>query len=234
MGLVVAGLGGRLVMRLAAILQPDALGHFTENGNRIGEITLSGSIGLILAGLVLGLMAATVWVVVSPWVPGAGLPRAILAMPISVALGSLGLIRGDNRDFRVLQHDPLVVAVLIALVALIGLAIALLDDWLERRLPPATADRKSATALYAIVTMLGAVLVFPVVLLGYLAPALFQVGLALVAVGLCTVAWWVLRYRGVTQLPVNLTIAARGTLVAAIVFGFAALVREASRALGMA
>jgi ATP-binding cassette subfamily F protein 3 len=37
-GLLVAGLGGRLVMRAAALLEPSAIGRFTENGNQIGEI----------------------------------------------------------------------------------------------------------------------------------------------------------------------------------------------------
>jgi hypothetical protein len=33
-GSVVGGLGGRLVMRLVAFLHADAVGAFTENGNR--------------------------------------------------------------------------------------------------------------------------------------------------------------------------------------------------------
>lgn len=38
-GITVGGLGGRAVMRIAAILHPDAVGALTENGNRIGYIT---------------------------------------------------------------------------------------------------------------------------------------------------------------------------------------------------
>ena len=87
-GVVVAGLGGRLVMRLAAILQPGAIGAFSENGNRIGDITLLGSLGLVLVGLVIGLVGGTIWVVVSPWTPGTGPRRAIITMPMAVALGS--------------------------------------------------------------------------------------------------------------------------------------------------
>ena len=44
-GLLVAGIGGRLVMRLAALLVPDSVGRFTENGNVIGTITLDGEVG---------------------------------------------------------------------------------------------------------------------------------------------------------------------------------------------
>jgi hypothetical protein len=38
-GIVVAGLGSRLVMRLLAVADPDARGIITENGNVVGDIT---------------------------------------------------------------------------------------------------------------------------------------------------------------------------------------------------
>jgi len=69
-GIVVGGLGGRLVMRVAAILHPDAVGALTENGNRIGDITLGGTLSLVLFGLISCAMAGAVWVIVSPWIPG--------------------------------------------------------------------------------------------------------------------------------------------------------------------
>ena len=232
-GLLVAGVGGRVVMRLAAMLVPNSVGAFTENGNRIGDITLSGSVGLIFAGLFLGPFAGVVWVVVSPWIPGKGRARAILTMPIAVALGTLLLIRADNRDFRILDHDPLVVAILLALVAAVGLSIALVDDWLDRRLPGDTAGPSRATAVYAVVTLLGAGLVFPFVVLGYFQPELRPVGLALVVIGLSTLGWWVLRRRGQAQPPRVLTILGRTALLAAVVLGVAAAVPEVSGALGM-
>ena len=234
-GIVVAGVGGRIVMRLAALVVPGATGALTENGNRIGDITLSGSLGLLLfAGLFFGVSAGTVWVVVSPWIPGVGLARAILAMPIAVALGTLGLIRRENRDFSVLGHDPTVVAMLIALIALIGLSMALVDGWLDRRLPHATSARTGAALLYVIVTLLGAVFVLPLVVSGYFAPESRWVGIALVVIGLATVYRWVLRFRGHPRPTTILTIAGRTALLAAVVLGFAAAVPEISGALGMA
>ncbi len=233
-GIVVAGIGGRIVMRLAALVVPGATGALTENGNRIGDITLSGSLGLLLfSGLFFGVSAGTVWVVVSPWIPGVGLAKAILAMPISVALGTLGLIRRENRDFSVLGHDPTVVAMLLALIALMGLSIALVDGWLDRRLPHATSARTGAALLYVIVTLLGAVLVLPLVVAGYFAPESRWVGIALVVIGLATVYRWVLRVRGHPRPTTILTIAGRTALLTAVVLGFAAAVPEISGALGM-
>ena len=191
-GVVVAGLGGRLVMRLAAILQPGAVGALSENGNRIGDITFLGSLGLVVVGLVIGLAGGTIWIVVSPWTPGTGLRRAIITMPMAVAFGSRSLVEGDNRDFQILQHDPVVVASLIVLVALVGLTLPLTYDWLGRRLPHATSGRSGATWLYAIIALLGAFLILPIVLGGYLFTAhqaTVRVGLALLVVGLSTLTW---------------------------------------------
>lgn len=235
-GIVMAGLGGRLVMRLAAILVPDSAGSFTGNGNRIGDITLSGSLGLVLFGLVVGLVGGTVWVIVSGWIPGVGLRRAILTMPVAIALGATGLIDGGNRDFRILEHDPRVVALLVALVALIGLSIALVDDWLDRRLPHAARGQTWAASLYAIVALLGAVLILPFVVGGYLTsehPATVRVGLAVAVVGLSTLSWWVLRLGGHARPPTILTFVGRTALLAAVGFGFVATIPEVSRALGM-
>ena len=50
-GLVGCGIGGRLVMRLAALLVPGADGRFTENGFLIGNITVGGTVALLINGL---------------------------------------------------------------------------------------------------------------------------------------------------------------------------------------
>jgi hypothetical protein len=78
-GLLVAGLGGRLIMRLATILHEDRVGLTTENGAVIGDITLNGTLALMtFGGLGMGLLAGTIWVIVNPWIPGRGLGRALV------------------------------------------------------------------------------------------------------------------------------------------------------------
>jgi hypothetical protein len=231
-GIVVAGLGGRIVMRLAAIIVPTSDGQFTENGNLIGHITLSGSLGLILfGGLFFGLFGGTVWVVISPWIPGTGLIRAILAMPIAVALTGMALVQGDNPDFRILQHDGLVVAMLLALVGLAGLTIALVDEWLERRLPRAGSSTRM-DALYAVLTLAGGLLILPALIQAYFV-ADVRLGLALVAVGLATLGWWALRFKGRARERRLLVIAGRVALLAAVAFGVLDLAPEVAAALGV-
>src|SRR3990172_4984154 len=70
-GIVVLGLGGRVVMRIAAAVNPDATGLRTEAGEVVGVVTAQGSLGLLVfGGLASGIVAGIVWVVVSPWIPG--------------------------------------------------------------------------------------------------------------------------------------------------------------------
>jgi hypothetical protein len=235
-GVLVAGIGGRVVMRFAAIAIPGSEGMFTENGNRIGDITIEGSLALLFfGGLLFGGFAAIIWVVVSPWIPGRGIRRALLAMPITLAIGGTALIQGGNTDFLVLEHSPVVVAMLAGLVAIVGLGIALLDDWLEGRLPAAGTERAGVAFAYAAL-IAGGLLLLPIAMSIFFdarsgVPA---VGLALVVTGFATLAWWVLRYRGETRPPPRLLVVGSAALVTAVVLGAAALIPEVAEALGVA
>jgi hypothetical protein len=235
-GITVGGLGGRAVMRIAAMLHPDAVGALTESGNRIGDITADGTVSLIFFGLVACALAGVVWVIVSPWIPGQPALRAVLTAGTAIAIGTPVLIIGGNPDFAILEHDPVVVALLVALVGLIGLSIALIDSWLDRRLPRAVTGRKGPVVLYATVTLFGAVVVLPFVLLVLLASDEYalplRAGYALFVVSLSTAAWWVLRIRGRGSMPWGLVVAARAALVVAIILGVLTTAPHLSRALG--
>jgi hypothetical protein len=235
-GIVVGGLGARVVMRVVAILHPDAVGALTENGNRIGDITMGGTLFLVLLGLILCALAGVLWVIVSPWIPGHTGVRALLTAGIAIATGTPLLIIGRNPDFVILDHDPRVVALLVALVGLVGLSIALLDSWLDRRLPHAVTGRKGPAVFYATVTLMGAVLVLPFVLLVFLTSDEYQLplraGYALLVVGLCTATSWGLRVRGRVSTPRGLVIAARGAVLVAVMLGVLTSLPHISRALG--
>ena len=67
-GVVIAGLGSRLVMRLLAVADPDARGSFTENGNQVGDITLGGTLGLVtFVGIPIGFLAGLIVFAVRRW-----------------------------------------------------------------------------------------------------------------------------------------------------------------------
>jgi hypothetical protein len=231
-GIVVAGAGGRIVMRLATLLVPDAVGQLTENGNVIGDITLGGTLGLVVGGgLFFGLSGSVVWIVVRQWIPGGRRTRVLLAAPVAVALTGIALIDGFNPDFLILRHDAVVVGLLVALVAVAGMAISLCDSWLDRRLP-AVGRSPTADSAYLILTLLGAVLIVPLVLAAYLGGHDRAVGLALFAVGVATLVAWVFRYRAMAE-PWWLVAWGRGALLIAVAVGFLALGDDVGRALDL-
>ena len=235
-GGVVGALGGRLVMRLAALLHPEAVGAVTENGNRISDITLGGTLFLILFGLISGVLFGALWVIVSPWIPGRPGVRALLTAGVAIAIGTPFLIIGRNPDFVILDHDGIVVGLLVALVGLIGFSIAVVDGWLDRRLPHALVGKRKPAAFYAVVTLMGVVLVLPFVLLVFLTSDEYRLplraGYALFVVGLCTVIWWGLRIRGKVIAPRGLVIGARGALLVSVILGVLTSLPHISRALG--
>ncbi len=235
-GVVGGGIGGRIAMRIAALLVPSSSGAFTENGNRIGDITVVGTLGLMVFGLAVGVFAGAIWVVVSPWIPGRGLRRGIATVPLAVAVGGIILIAGDNRDFLILDHHPAVVAVLLGLIAVIGLLFPLVDDWLDRRMPVTTPGRRGLLLAYAAVTALGTVLVVPGAINGFLTaarPSPIILGDLLLVTALATICWWILRFRGETKPPTALIAVARGALVVVAVMGVAGLIPDLSGALGI-
>jgi len=231
-GILVAGVGGRLVMRLAALLVPGSTGAFTENGNRIGDITAGGTFALILfIGLFFGAVAGSLWVTLRPWLPAAAGLRALVSIPIAVALGTRGLIDGANRDFIVLEGSVLVVASLVALVALFGPTIVLAERWLDARLPHAGTDDRQAIAAYGVVTMLGLILTMLAVVPAYLLSDDLRItGVAILVVGLATLALW--RSRVIDRaLPSWVAIAARLAIVAAVIAGSAVALGEVTEAI---
>lgn len=230
-GLAAGGIGGRIVMRIAALLVPEAGGAFTENGNRVGEITLQGSLTLLAFGALAGAIAAPIWVVVSPWIPGSGWRRAVLAVPVALAFGLVGLVDGANHDFFVLRRDPAVIAILAALVAAFGVLFVLVDEALDRRLPPASG--RAATG-YALLSVVGMVVVVPLALAFVSAtePLVVLTGLGLVAVGLATLYRWILLVGGREE-PSWLPRAGLIALVAAMAVGSARGAVEVARAAGL-
>jgi hypothetical protein len=197
---------------------------------------MGGTLFLVVFGVISCALAGALWVVVSPWLPGTTGARAFLSAGIATAVGTPVLIIGTNPDFAILDHDPRVVVLLVALVALIGLSIALVDGWLDRRLPHATMGRKGAIVAYATVTLMGAVLVLPFVLLVFLTSDEYELplraGYALVLVGLCTATWWAMRVRGRASRPQALLVAARAAVLVSVVLGVLTSLPHISRALG--
>ena len=69
-GLVIAGLGSRLVMRILALADSSAVGSFTESGNQVGDVTVGGTLGLVVfVGIPIGVLAGLIVFAVRRWLP---------------------------------------------------------------------------------------------------------------------------------------------------------------------
>ncbi len=234
-GILVGGIGGRIFMRVAAAIDPTALGLITSNGNRIGDITLEGSVALVLlVGPLIGVFGAVVWVVASPWLPARGVGRALASGLVAVCTGSFFIVRGDEPDFALLDPTPVIVGLLVGLIGVLGIAVASIDGWLRRRLPGTMTASRRVLAAYGLVVAAGALFV-PALIASYFStgsstfrpPA--EVGLALFAVGGATLAWWGSLVRdGIGLPPRGLLVAGRTALALVVILGALKLATEIS------
>jgi hypothetical protein len=136
-GAIVGGVGGRIAMRVTGFVAgPSVAGVTTTNGNRVGEITLGGTIGVLLVGVALGVLGGLVYAVVEPWLrrlrPWQGVAFGVFLL---VAAG-IAVLDPVNSDFSRFGSAPLNVAMFGALFLLFGILIA----WVFDRLPAIAAQ----------------------------------------------------------------------------------------------
>lgn len=194
-GLVVGGLGGRVFMRIAAVASgPDVLGRLTDNGNRIGDITLDGTIELLVfGGLLSGMFGAILVVITEPWLARLGKWRGVgIGLFLLITFGFL-VLNASNPDFAILQPAALNVAMLAGLFIAYGMTVWALFGFFDRRLPRAGT---AATAAYLAILGLGVLPLFPVILSFTSAefcdcnPPTELGALLLVIATATTIGWW--------------------------------------------
>ena len=176
-GIVAAGAGGRLVMRLLAVTAgAEAQGQLTEAEEIVGRITIDGTIGFVMfTGLFLGLPAAAGYLLVRRWLPaGRAAGLAYGALLLVVAGTRLEPLRRGNPDFDLVGPGWVSVVAFSALAVFQGALVVALAGRLSRAVPlPAAQPR--AVAVYA-----------PLLLLALPGPAvavvLLVVGVAVVLV----------------------------------------------------
>lgn len=238
-GFLIGGLGGRVVMSAAAVLNPDATGFQTENGELIGAFTLNGTLALMLfGGLGGGIVLGLLWVIASPWLPVSARRRTLLAMPMTVGLVGMFLVRASNTDFSLLDRDLAIIAMFLALIALAGGAVAWLDVRLDARMPRAGSRVWPLLVVYGAIGVAG-LMFLPTVANLYLTsdgcscgtPPILM-GWVLVGVGVVTLASWILRISVArAEPPAVLRTAGRIGLLAATGLGTVQLANDVPRIL---
>lgn len=174
-GILAAGAGGRLVMRLLAVTAgADAQGRITEAEEIVGRITVDGTIGFVLfTGLFLGLPSAAGYLLLRRWLPaGRAAGLAYGALLLVVAGTRLEPLRRGNPDFDLVGPGWVSVIAFAALVLLHGALVAALAGRLSRAVPLLAAQPR-AIAVYA-----------PLLLLALPGPS---VALVLILVGIAVV-----------------------------------------------
>ena len=154
-GVLVLGVGSRLVMRLSAIAAgSDAAGLVTENGNTVGEITVGGTVGLIVFGGGLGgLLASVVIVGAEPWLRWMG-PLRGLGFGLAVPAAYFSF---DTLDFRLIDPPALNVAMFASLFIVFGFAVSGVYWALDQKLPPAGDDVQTG---YVVLASFGSMALF--------------------------------------------------------------------------
>jgi hypothetical protein len=142
-------------MRISAVAAgPEMVGRLTENGNRVGEFTISGTIILItFVGGFSGVAGSVIVVGSDPWLrwmgPLQGLGFGLVALAVSGDGSPF-----DSIDFLILEPRALNVAMFVGLHIVFGFVVSGVYWLADRKLPPA-ADREQLGYLF--VTALGSI-----------------------------------------------------------------------------
>ena len=159
-GLLAAGAGGRLMMRLLAVTAgPGAQGNLTEAGQVVGRISVDGTIGFIVfTALFLGLASGVLYLLLRPWLPVGRMGGIAYGALLLVLAGSrLEPLRRENPDFDLVGPGWVSVVGFAALVLLHGMLVAALAARISRSVP-LLGTRPAAFAAHAPLLLLAPLL----------------------------------------------------------------------------
>jgi hypothetical protein len=127
-GVLAAGAGGRLVMRLLGATSEDVHGSLTEAGETVGEITVDGTLALFLfAGVPAGLLSGALCAMVGPLLPPGRVRGLALGLLLLVLFGTtIDPLRADSVDFLLLEPAWLAVLAFSLLAQFQGMLVAAL------------------------------------------------------------------------------------------------------------
>jgi hypothetical protein len=175
-GIMAAGAGGRLVMRLLAVTAGDgAQGRITEADQVVGRISAGGTAGFVVfTALFFGTATGGAYLLVRRWLPAGRAGGLAYGVLLLVLAGTrLEPLREGNVDFDLVGPGWLSVAAFSALVLFQGMLVAALAGRASRAVPLLGRDPR-AIAAHA-----------PLLLLAPLAPV---VGILTVVGGLVVLA----------------------------------------------
>jgi hypothetical protein len=148
-GVVAAGAGGRLVMRLLAVTAGgDAQGRITEAGQVVGQITAGGTVGFVVfTALFLGAATGGGYLLVRRWLPaGRAGGLAYGALLLVLAGTRVEPLRQGNPDFDLVGPGWVSVVAFTALVLFHGMLVAALAGRVSRAVPLLAREPRAMAA----------------------------------------------------------------------------------------
>ena len=158
-GVISAGVGARVVMRIIALANPGRDGVFTDAEATVGEITFGGTMNLLLLGTIAGVMGGVVYLGVRRWLPvpaaWKGLTWGIVSL---LTVGQL-LFDTHNADFQIFKPVVMVIALFSVLFLLNGFLVGALAGRFhpEPAYRPSLRVSRAVTGVLALVCVLGLV-----------------------------------------------------------------------------
>jgi hypothetical protein len=132
-GIPVVGLLSRVAMRVLAVTSGDAAqGAFSDDAEKIGQVTAEGTIGFILfAGMFFGAVGGWLYALLRPLFPANRRRRQLASAAVATAIGVTFLVKPNSRDFAILRPLWLVVALFVAIAFLFGLLLPIVAERLR-------------------------------------------------------------------------------------------------------
>jgi hypothetical protein len=148
-GVMAAGAGGRLVMRLLAVTAGDgAQGRVTEADQVVGRITAGGTVEFVVfTALFLGTASGAAYLLVRRWLP-AGRAGGLVYGALLLLVGGTRLepLREGNVDFDLVGPGWVSVVAFSALVLFHGMLVAALAARVSRSVPLLGRDPRAVAA----------------------------------------------------------------------------------------
>jgi hypothetical protein len=128
-GFFAAGILGRIAMRVSGFTsRPELIGVHTSNGNRVGEITVGGTLAIaFFVGIFAGIVGGIFYAAAEPWLRSRRWKGLIFGVGLLLALGYT-LIDPSNFDFERFGFAPLNVLMFASIFVAFGAATAFLYD----------------------------------------------------------------------------------------------------------
>ena len=137
-GIMAAGAGGRLVMRLLAVTSgDDAQGRITEANEVVGRISADGTIGFVVfTALFFGSATGGAYLLMRRWLPAGRAGGLTFGALLLVLAGTrLDPLREGNSDFDLVGPGWVSVVAFAALVLFHGMLVAALAGRISRAVP---------------------------------------------------------------------------------------------------